>query len=95
LVAKLGHDVSCPYIGKGGEEIGFLEGDAVGEPELGGVALGDCEGGWGDVGGVDFGVGKFLGEGNGDAAGACAYVDDGQALAGELGVAAGAELADG
>jgi len=40
--------------------VGFEEGDAVGEAESGGVALGDFEGGWGDVGCVDFGGREFL-----------------------------------
>jgi len=93
--AKHGHDVSCPYIGKSGEEIGFLEGDAVGETESGGVALGDFEGGRGDVGGVDFGGREFFGKGYGDAAGAGPDVDDGEAVAGEFGIAGRAEFADG
>ena len=57
--------------------------------------MGDCEGGRGDLGGVDFGGGEFFGEGEGDAAGACADVDDGQAFARKFGIVACAECADG
>ena len=52
------------------------------------------QGGGGDVGGVDFCVGKFFSEGDGDAAGTGADVDDGEAFAGEFGVAGGAKFAD-
>ena len=61
MCAKHGHDVSCPYIGEGGEEVGFEEGDARLEAEAGGVALGHGEGGEGNIGGVDFGGWEFFG----------------------------------
>jgi len=69
--------------------------DAVGETEAGGVALGNFQGGFGDVGGVDGGGRKFFGQGDGNAAGAGADVNDGEVLALEARRAAGAEFADG
>ena len=95
LVAKLGHDVSCPYIGECGEQVGFEERDAVRKAKASGVALSYSECCGGDVGGVDFGGGEFFGQGDGDTAGAGADVDDGEAFARWFGIAAGAEFADG
>ena len=80
---------------KGGKQVGFEEYDAIREAEAGGVALCYGESGGGDISSVDFGVGEFSGQGDGDAAGARADVDDGEAFAGEFWVAAGAEFADG
>jgi len=56
--------------------------------------LGYHKGGGRDVGGVDFGGREFFGKGNGDAAGAGADVDGGEAFAREFGVAPRAEFAD-
>jgi hypothetical protein len=77
------------------EQIGFEECDAIRKAEAGGAALGDDEGGGGDVGGVDQGAGEFFGECDGDAARAGADVDDGETFTGEFGIAARAEFADG
>jgi len=68
LVAKHGHDVSCPYLREDREEIGFEEVDAIGVAEAGGVALSYGQGSWGDVGGADFGGGEFFGQCDGDTA---------------------------
>ena len=54
--------------------------------------MGYGQGGGGDVGGVYSGGGQFFGEGDGDAAGAGADIDDGEAFTGEFGLAAGADF---
>jgi len=82
-------------IDEGSEEIGFEEGDAIGEAEAGGVVLGYGQSGGGDIGGEDLGGGEFLGEGDSNATGAGANVNEGEIFAGEFGRAAGAEFADG
>ena len=85
-------------MGRGGkhpEEIGFEEGNAVGEAKAGGVAMGYTNGGSGNVCGEDLRGGEFFGQGDGDAAGACADVNDGKIFSGEFGRAASAEFTDG
>src|SRR6267143_2228852 len=77
------------------EQVGFEEMDAIGNRMALGVAFGDGYGCEGNVGGVDCGATEFLGEGDGDAAGAGADIGDLQAFAGEGLFAAGAAFADG
>jgi len=67
---------------EGSEKVRLAEGDLAGEAQAGGVALGYGQGGGGDVGGVDLRGGEFPGQGDGDAAGACADVEDGETFAG-------------
>src|SRR5207302_489651 len=94
----------CPYNGWRGacgpanaaaiEQIRFDEMDAAGDGMARSVAAGDGERRTGNVCSVDRRCGEFLGESDGDAAGAGADVGDLQTFAGESLFAAGAELAD-
>src|SRR6266481_2377899 len=77
------------------QKIAFRETDTVCNVLAFGVAFGDGQGRARNVGGIDRGGGEFLGQGDGDAAGAGADVGDLQAFAGERQFAAGAEFADG
>lgn len=62
--------------GQRGEEIGLQERQARGIAEARGVALGDGEGGGGEVRRGDGGVGKVRGDGEGDGSGAGADVEE-------------------
>ena len=64
------------------------------ETEAGGVASGDFEGTGGNIRGVDGCGWKFFCQGDGDAAGASADIDEGEIFASEAGVAAGADFAN-
>ena len=81
-VRRIGDDEIESFREQAGEEIGFVEVDAILESMAGGVGAGDFEGGWGNVGGVDFCLREFFGEGEGDAAGAGADVEEADGVGG-------------
>jgi len=75
-VGRIGDDEIESFREQAGEEIGLVEADAIFELMAGGVGAGDFEGDGGNVGGVDFCLREFFGQGEGDAAGAGADVGD-------------------
>jgi hypothetical protein len=75
-IGRIGDDEIEGVGSESGEQVGLAEMDTGFELVAGGVGAGDFEGGGGDVGGVDFGLGEFVGQGYGDAAGAGADVDE-------------------
>ena len=80
--------------GQSVKQVGFDEMNAVCDGMTGGVALGDSKAGKRDVGGEDFAAGELFRKRDGDAAGACADIEDSQAVAGEAPGTACAEFAD-
>lgn len=75
-VGRIGDDEVESFRSQAGEEVGFVEVDAGFELMAGGVGAGDFEGCGGNIGGVDFCLREFLGQSEGDAAGASADVGD-------------------
>jgi len=86
--------VPPPFRAEGFEPVGFEEVDALGKAVTGGVAAGDVESRFRNIGGVNGGRGKFLRQRDGDAAGARADVDQRDAFTRSAGRAAGPNLAD-
>jgi len=90
-----GHDIACRYGCQLIEEIRRNKVDGVRDGVFFRVAFGDGERGGRDIQGDELGLRQFLGEGDGDAAGAGAHVGNGEAGAVVFIGAAGAEFAEG
>src|SRR5208283_4132878 len=94
-VWRITHDQIEADGGEGLKKVGLKKTNTVCETETSGVAASYIESGGGDVRGIDGGVGKFLGQGDGDAAGAGADIHEGDAVSGKTRRAAGVECTEG